>query len=152
MMAPRLTGPFMRALLVFAALLGSTCTQKAPEYPVVQEQDGRVAIRLSIIDDGGVHHFTYKHDDKNINFFIRTDVTGKLQAHFDACYSCFKYKLGYVREGPQVVCIACRIGYDLVDEVWDYIGACAPISLRSKVVGEALVIERKHLEAGQKYF
>ena len=43
---------------------------------------------------GGFHFFTYKIGGENINFFVCSVGTGKLQAHFDACYSCFKYKLG----------------------------------------------------------
>ena len=83
---------------------------------------------------------------------MRTDGSGKLQAHFDACYSCFKYKLGYVREGNRMVCIACRIGYNLDDEVRDDVGACAPINLKSGIGGNHLVIERFRLEKGKRFF
>ena len=128
------------------------CQRQAPEYEIVVPQAERVNIRLAAVDNGGVHFFTYKEGGKNINFFVRTDGTGKLQAHFDACYSCFKYKLGYVREGNQVVCIACRIGYNLDDVVWDYVGACAPINLKSRIAGNHLVIERSRLEKGKRFF
>ena len=128
------------------------CQRQAPEHSVIVSAADRVKIRLAAVDNGAVHFFTYKHGGKNINFFVRTDGTGKLQAHFDACYSCFKYKLGYVREGNQVVCIACRIGYNLDDVVWDYVGACAPINLKSGIAGKHLVIERSRLEKGQRFF
>ena len=136
--------------LVLPMLAG--CERQAPEYPVVVPAADRVKIRLAAVNNGGVHFFTYKHGGKNINFFVRTDGTGKLQAHFDACYSCFKYKLGYVREGNQVVCIACRIGYNLDEVVWDYVGACAPIILSSRIAGDLLVIKRSLLEKGEKFF
>lgn len=155
-MMPRANGASVRALFVGLVLLfllpSAACTKKAPQYELVHSQDGRVAIPLSIVNDGRVHHYTYKKDGKNINFFIRTDGHGHLHAHFDACYSCFKYKLGYVWKGHQVVCIACRIGYDLDNVVWDYIGACAPIPLSSRVMGDCLVIKQKWLEKGGKYF
>ena len=146
-------GAFKKMLifwLVFALPAG--CQRQAPQHSVLVPDGDRIAIRLAAVHDGGVHFFTYKHGGKNINFFIRTDGTGKLQAHFDACYSCFKYKLGYVREGNQVVCIACRIGYNLDDVIWDYVGACAPISLRSRTAGDHLVIKRSLLEKGEKFF
>ena len=130
----------------------AACERQAPEYPIVVPAADRVNIRLAAVDNGAVHFFTYKHGGKNINFFVRTDGTGKLQAHFDACYSCFKYKLGYVREGNQVVCIACRIGYNLDDVVWDYVGACAPINLKSGIAGNHLVIEQSRLEKGKRFF
>ena len=136
--------------LVVPMLAG--CERQTPEYPVVVSDGDWVKIRLATINNGGVHFFTYQHGAKNINFFVRTDGSGKLQAHFDACYSCFKYKLGYVREGNEVVCIACRIGYNLDDVVWDYVGACAPIILKSGIAGDHLMIKRSRLEKGQRFF
>jgi uncharacterized membrane protein len=128
------------------------CSQQAPEHQIVLPAGDRVSISLDTVNDGGVHFFTYKFEGKNINFFVRTDGTGRLQAHFDACYSCFKYKLGYVREGSEVVCIACRIGYRLEDVIWDYIGACAPINLKSRISDGRMTISRTSLEKGKKFF
>jgi uncharacterized membrane protein len=128
------------------------CSKQAPEHRIVVPAGGRVRIPLETVNDGGVHFFTYKWDGRNINFFVRTDGTGHLQAHFDACYSCFKYKLGYVREGEEVVCIACRIGYRLEDVIWDYIGACAPINLKSRISDGRMTISRTSLEKGKKFF
>lgn len=139
-------------ILGLAVSLLAGCGRQAPEHPIVVPDGDRINIRLASVNNGGVHFFTYKYDGKNINFFIRTDGTGRLQAHFDACYSCFKYKLGYVREKNQVVCIACRIGYNLDDVVWDYVGACAPINLKSNIDGNYLVIRRPWLEKGERFF
>ena len=136
--------------LAVAMLTG--CGRQAPEHPIVVPRGELVSIPLAAVNDGGVHFFTFKHEGKNVNFFVRTDGSGKLQAHFDACYSCFKYKLGYVHEGNQVVCIACRIGYDLADVVWDYIGACAPINLKSRIAGQYVMIKRSGLEKGSRFF
>ena len=128
------------------------CSRQAPKHRIVSPEGDWVTIPLHTISDGGVHFFTYEWEGRNVNFFVRTDGSGRLQTHFDACYSCFKYKLGYVWEGSQVVCIACRIGYHLDDIVWDYIGACAPISLNSRISGERLAIRRVLLEKGKKFF
>ena len=138
--------------LVWIFMVLAACSRQAPEHTVVVPSLDSVRIALNAVNDGGVHFMTYKFKGKNINFFIRTDGTGHLQAHFDACYSCFKYKLGYVREGNQVVCIACRIGYDLADVMWDYVGACAPINLESRIAGDYLVIRRTRLNKGEKFF
>jgi len=128
------------------------CSPQASEHQIVLPVNDLVSIPLNSVNDGGVHFFTYKWKGKNVNFFVRTDGTGQLQAHFDACYSCFKYKLGYVQEGNQVVCIACRIGYHLDDVLWDYVGACAPISLNSRISDDRLIIRRSWLEKGKKFF
>ncbi len=140
-------------LVLWLALpLLAGCERQAPEHQVVVSNGDRVRIQLAKVNNGGVHFFTYKLSGKNINFFIRTDGLGNLQAHFDACYSCFKYKLGYVREGNEVVCIACLIGYNLADVVWDYVGACAPIVLKSGISGNHLMIKRSRLEKGERFF
>lgn len=145
--------PLRPLLLVLGLLLAAAgCRPNAPEHPVVTLANDRLSLPLQQVADGRVHFFTYKCDGRNLNFFVRTDGSGRLQAHFDACYSCFKYKQGYVQEGRQVVCIACRIGYDLKDEVWDYVGACAPIPLKSRVAQGRLVILRKWLEKGKRFF
>ena len=83
---------------------------------------------------------------------MRTDGNGVLHSHFDACYSCFQYKRGFVVEGSDLVCIACRLAYPIADEVWDFIGACAPISVHSSRGDDSLVIERRLLERGARYF
>ena len=137
-------------LLAISVLVG--CGRQAPEHAIVVPQDDRVRIPLATINDGGVHFFTFKHDGKNVNFFVRTDGSGQLQAHFDACYSCYKYRMGYIHEGNQVVCVACRIGYDLADVVWDYVGACAPINLKSRIEGQDMVIKRSWLVKGSRFF
>ena len=140
------------SLITVLCLLAAGCSKQAPEHRIVVPAGERVRIPLESVNDGGVHFFTYKCDGRNVNFFIRTDGTGRLQAHFDACYSCFKYKLGYVWEGNEVVCIACRIGYRLEDVIWDYIGACAPINLKSQISNGHLTINRFSLERGKRFF
>lgn len=138
---------------ILCALLGlAGCSRQPPEHQLVVSRDDAVAIPLTTVNDGRVHFFTYKFENKNINFFVRTDWVGQLHAHFDACYSCFKYKLGYVWEGNQVVCIACRIGYNLDDSVWDYVGGCVPISLKSRLFRDHLLIKHSWLVKGKKLF
>ena len=112
-----------RALLFFSLLLFTGCENQAPEYQLVELTDDTVAIPLTIVNDGEVHFFTYKYSGKNVNFFVRTDGDGQLHTHFDACYSCFKYKEGYVHEGAEAPqkCPACSHpqGYfELLAENW----------------------------------
>jgi len=128
------------------------CAPQAPEHPLVTAVDGEVRIPVAQVNDGDAHFFTYKQGDRNINFFARTDGSGKILTHFDACYSCYKYKKGYVQEDREVVCIACRIGYDLDQEIWDWVGPCVPVTLKSEIVGGILVVTEKKLKKGAKLF
>lgn len=133
-------------------LLISGCGKQAPEYEIIVPVGDHIRIPLKTVNDGKVHFYTYKYNGKNINFFVRTDGGKKLHTHFDACWSCYKYKLGFVVEGDQVRCIACNLKYDLADEFWDFIGACAPIPLRSKIKNDVVVIELGAVRKGEKFF
>jgi uncharacterized membrane protein len=128
------------------------CTRQAPEHTIIEADGDIVRIPLKEVDDGGVHFYTYKCDGKNINILVRTDGKGQLHTHFDACYSCYKYKLGYRVEGADIVCIACRLKYSLAEEHWQFIGPCAPINLKSAIKGDFLVIDVQKLERGKRLF
>lgn len=136
----------MTALLIFPG-----CSRQ-PEYQLVELTDGVLVLPLTLVSDGDVHFFTYKFSGKSINFFVRTDGRGEFHTHFDACYGCFKYKRGYIHEGDTIICAACRLSYNLKEVIWDYIGACAPITLKSKIVGEDLIIRGTHLQRGARFF
>ena len=128
------------------------CTKQAPEHSIVVPEDDIVKIPLKLVNDGKVHFFTYKYEGKNINFLVRTDGKGKLHTHYDACYSCFKYKMGYRVEGPDILCIACGLKYSLAEEAWDFIGPCAPINMSSTIKGNFLEIKVATLQKGAKLF
>jgi uncharacterized membrane protein len=134
------------------ALAAAACSQGPPAHQVLQLDGDAVRIPRSAVDDGAVHFFTFRHDGKNVDFLVRTDGSGALHAHLDACYACYRYKRGFVVEGPHLVCIACRLEYAITDDVWDYIGACAPISIHSSIEGDQLVIGESVLARAAEYF
>jgi len=142
--------------LVIAVLAGwgavAGCGPKPPAHEPVEARDGEVRIALADVADGAVHFYTYAHGGTNVDFLVRTDGTGALQTHLDACYSCYQYRRGFVVEDDALVCIACRLEYAISDEVWDFIGACAPISIHSEVDDHDLVIDRRLLDRAAKYF
>ena len=138
-------------LMFFVTMFFAGCGRR-PEYQLVEATGDVIVIPVVRVNDGDVHFFTYHSPETYINFFIRQDGSGDLHSHFDACYGCYKYKEGYVHEEGAMVCLACRLSYDLEDAVWDYIGACAPITLKSRIEGGALVIRKEHLERGSRFF
>lgn len=148
--------PARRLLLAVSLvplLLGpAACGPEAPAHVAVHADGGAVRIARATVDDGEVHFFTYPARAANVHFLVRTDGTGRLQAHLDACFSCYRYRMGFVVEEGYLVCRACRLEYAVADEVWDYVGACAPIGLRSAVDGGDLVIAERDLERASRYF
>jgi len=140
----------VKALLLAVSLLG--CGSEAPVHQAVTAEAGVVRLPLDALTDGEVHFFTYKDGGKNVNFLVRTDGRGRLHTHLDACYSCYRYRRGFVVEEGELLCIACRLTYPIEDEVWDFIGACAPIPIPSRVEDGGLVIDRAVLERASRYF
>lgn len=138
--------------LLFLAIVGGACSRGPRTHQLVQPDGGGVRILRSEVADGHVHFFTFEQDGKNINFLVRTDGDGVLHAHLDACYACYRYKRGFVVEGSNLVCVACRFEYAISDEVWDYIGACAPISIHASLSRDHLVIDSALLEKAGRYF
>ncbi|MHC5006287.1 MAG: Fe-S-containing protein [Planctomycetota bacterium] len=143
----RLTATVATVALVFAA-----CSPSAPIHTLVESDGNAVRIPSHEVSDGSVHFFTFLHRGKNVNFLVRPDGRGALHAHLDACYACYRYKLGFIVEDTNLVCIACRLEYRLEDEVWDYIGACAPISIHASLEGDQLVIDQSVIERAARYF
>lgn len=143
-----------RAVAALATALGLllACGPQPPQHEIVEPVDGYLRLARASVADGEVHFFTFLHDGRRVNFLVRTDRSGALHAHLDACYGCFQYKMGYLVEDDDLVCRACRLEYPIGDELWEYIGACAPIALRSEVVGEELLIARAVLEKAARYF
>ena len=139
-------------IVILLLILVWGCGKTAPDHQRVAAVDGVVRLQLAAVGDGRVHFFTFPHEGKNINFLIRTDGTDTLHSHLDACYSCFKYKLGFIVEARDVVCIACRLAYNIDDEFWDYVGACAPIPIHHAVAGESVVVEEKLMIQAARYF
>ena len=148
--------PLPIAVLLVALTGIAACSKQAPVYPFVEvvagENGGEVRIPTADVSDGDAHFFTCRLGDKNINFFVRTDADGRLLTHFDACYNCYKYRMGYVQEDRQVVCLACRIAYDLNESEWDWVGPCVPVSLKSRIEEGMLVITARKLESGARLF
>ncbi len=140
------------ALIVTLILTFWACGRKAPEYTVLENEGEFFELRLSDESTQPVHFYTYKLNGRNVNFFVRKDCEGNIRTHFDACYSCFKYKMGYVVEGNQVVCRACRIGYDLSEPIWDFVGACVPITLSSNASGGKVRIKVRNIKKGIQFF
>lgn len=128
------------------------CGPALPEHLEVRAEDGEVRIPRASVDDGEVHFFAYPARNAEVRFLVRTDGAGRLQAHLDACFSCYRYRMGFVVEEGFLVCRACRLEYAVEDEVWDYVGACAPIGLRSSEAGGDLVIAQRDLERAARYF
>jgi uncharacterized membrane protein len=146
----RLLPVFSSLLIIF--LFSGGCGKQPVEHKVVTPKNGEIRIPVSEVHDGKVHFFTHKKSGKRINFFIRSDGKDKLSASFDACFTCYKHKKGYREEGTDLVCNECNMKFRLADEHWDNSRGCSPISLKSRIEKDEVVIMTEDLEKGQRLF
>lgn len=141
----------MRRLLP-ALLLLIACGDTLPEYERVEMQGDTLRLPLDRVADGQVHFYSIISRGKRINFLVRSDASGALHAHLDACYACYHYRRGFIVENGAIVCRACRYAYDLRQPEWNYIGACAPITVPSSLRAGELRIRRRAFERAERYF
>ena len=139
-------------LLALAAVAAAGCATPPPQHRPVIDDGEVVRIARAEVEDGRVHFYSYPAGGTHVDFLVRTDGEGVLHVHLDACYSCFQYRRGYVVEEDDLVCVACRLEYPIADEIWDFIGACAPIPIHAVVEADAVVIERRLLVKAARYF
>lgn len=149
--ASAFVGRAVIVLLLLSQPFIDGCSERAAEHTVVRATDGEIRLPVSTFSDGKVHFYTYRKSGKNINFFVRTDGSGNLSTHFDACYACYKKKKGYRQEGTDLVCNECGLRFRLADEKWLHEG-CSPIPLTSRDEKGFIVIKTVDLEAGKRLF
>lgn len=138
------------AIALIVLLFG--CASKPPLHEIVALDRGAVRLQQSVVSDGTVHFFTFLEGKKRVNFLVRTDGKGRIRVHLDTCFSCYHYRQGFFVKGDAVVCRACRYSYNLDDEEWDYIGACAPIPLHFRLDDAFVIIEHRALARAARYF
>jgi uncharacterized membrane protein len=147
---------FSRFIYIISPLFFSiaiyACSSRQLEYTLVEDHDGIIGIPLKKLNDGDVHFYTYKYSGTNINFFVRMDGKGTLHAHFDACFTCFKYKKGYTVEGTDIVCRECKRKFALKEERWANQDGCIPIDIGSEIIKDTLVIKKEKIIKGQRFF
>ena len=137
-------------ILPIAAL--SACGPQPPGHETVRAEGSVVRLSRAVVADGAVHFYTFVHDGRRVSFLVRTDGRGNLHTHLDACFSCYRYRRGFVVDATDLRCIACRYTYPIAEEVWEYQGACAPIPIRFELEEQWLVIEKRTLERAARYF
>lgn len=121
------------------------------EHKKVKAVDGEVRIPLNKVNDGKAHHFVYKSDGKEIQFFVVKSRDGVIRAAFDACDVCFPAKKGYTQDGDYMICNNCGRRFH-TSQVNVVEGGCNPAPLKRANVGDNLVIKVADILPGARFF
>lgn len=121
------------------------------KYKEVEPISGIISIDINTINDGKAHHFTYKGNNQEVNFFVIKSADGVIRAAFDACDVCFESKKGYSQEGQYMVCNNCGRKFHS-NRINVIKGGCNPAPLQRAEQGDNLVIRVKDVMQGARFF
>ncbi|HVG10000.1 MAG TPA: Fe-S-containing protein [Thermoanaerobaculia bacterium] len=121
----------------------------SPATPVEVGADGQVRIPLSMFQGLALQRFQTTVDGQPVRFIaIPVEEKGPIATAFDSCLICGSK--GYYQEGPTVTCLHC--GSAIYTPSIGQSGGCNPVPLKSRVVGNELVLAASDLAAGSSLF
>ncbi|PIE68722.1 MAG: hypothetical protein CSA21_06165 [Deltaproteobacteria bacterium] len=125
--------------------------QLSPAVPVTVDAEGLVKIKVSDVNDGHLHRYSYiTSDGYRVRFFViqRYENSDKFGVVFDACQICGDD--GYIESNNNVICIACNVSI-FIPSIGKP-GGCNPIPFSSKIEQGEIIIQQSDLEDGANYF
>jgi len=121
----------------------------SPATPVEVGADGQVRIPLSTFQGLALQRFQTTIDGNPVRFIaIPVEEKGPIATAFDSCLICGPK--GYYQEGPTVTCLHC--GSAIYTPSIGQAGGCNPVPLKSRVLGNELVLAASDLSAGSGLF
>ena len=121
----------------------------SPATPVKVGADGQVRIPLSTLQGLELRRFQATIQGHPVRFIaIPVEEKGPIATAFDACLICGPQ--GYYQEGSTVTCLHC--GSAIYTPSIGQSGGCNPVPLKSRVVGNELVLAAADLSAGSGLF
>jgi len=108
-----------------------------------------VAIPVSRVDDGRLHHFAYTSaSGGSVRFILIKLDSGRIGVALDACQICGDK--GYYQQGQQIICRNCTAAINPASIGQS--GGCNPIELNANQDGEQITIQPSDLDASARFF
>ena len=142
----------IQTMLAATALMGAVACSRQPVHspPAVQGQD--VVVDASRLANDVPRFFTYRHDGRNISFFVIKMEDRKVASFLDACASCFTHKRGYKYDEDAIVtCRYCDMKFSIY-KLEKGLGGCYPIKLEGRLENGTYFIPLKALQAAAGKF
>lgn len=136
--------PFLAFIVVVSFLLLSSCSHQQT-YPSAPQSGPDIVIDTKDLQPEVPQFFTYRFQDKNINYFI-LDIQGRVSSFLDACASCYPHKQGYRCADGSLVCRHCDMKFS-VYKLEKGLGSCFPIKIEGRTESGKYFIPIASLEA-----
>jgi hypothetical protein len=128
-------------------------SKPAAAGPQVIEADGAVFRIPAATVTASASFFKASFGERTVSFFAVRDSAGQPVVALDACAVCAHAKKGYAQRGDQMLCRNCGLTFPVngLAAMGDK-GGCHPITLPFRIEGGAILVDRKAVEGGGKYF
>jgi hypothetical protein len=142
-------GPAPQPAAAGAASAGGTSAANAP---TLTPQGDTIALPAAAVTPTAAF-YKVNAGGRAVPFFTVRDASGQAVVALDACNVCAHAKKGYEQKGDQMLCKNCGLTFP-VDNLakMGSKGGCHPVTLPTRTEGDAIVLDRKTLEAGVKWF
>ncbi len=121
------------------------------KYEDVTTDADVVVIPAATLQQSKVHYYVFKHQGRDIRFFLLKDTQGIVRAAFDACDVCYKSKKGYSPDGDYVICNNCGQAFH-VSRINLVKGGCNPEPLNRDYDHQEVRITVRDILAGARLF
>ena len=127
----RVLGGLARLLVTSLVLsIVSSCSRQA-SYPSPVRIGPDIVIDTSGLKLEVPKFFTYRVQDKKVNFFV-VKMEDRILSFLDACASCYPHKQGYRCEDNAVICRYCNLRFP-ISKLEKGIGNCYPIKIEGRM-------------------
>ena len=135
-------------LMITAEFIYARQSTALSEAEPVKIEQGMVRLQAATLADGKLHRFALDDQGVHVRFIVIQRPDHSFATAFDACAICGTQ--GYYQKGTDVVCRNCAA--NLVISTIGIAGGCNPIPIKSRLEGEALVIDASVFDPGVKLF
>ena len=144
------TTAFIFIVLITAGFINEQSATKLSDAKEVSFTNGQITILKSEVADGDLHRYSTTVNGQKLRFLLYRKPNGDVATVYDACQICGA--VGFYKTANGITCKNCAapINPQSVGEP----GGCNPVPLKSRVVGDSIVITTadlaEHAEVFQK--
>lgn len=144
------TTAFIFIVLITAGFINEQAATKLSDAKEISFTNGQITIPKSEVADGDLHRYSATVNGEKLRFLLYRKPNGDVATVYDACQICGA--VGFYKTATGITCKNCAapINPQSVGEP----GGCNPVPLKSKVVGDSIVITTtdlaEHAEVFQK--
>lgn len=139
---------FLFIVLVTAEFIYAKSASALSPATEVSFVNSRIIIPMNQVNDGDLHRYQVKEKGAEVRFLLMRKPDGKIATAFDACRICGA--AGFYRGSNCVICKNC--GAPINAQSIGMTGGCNPISLKSEITADSVIIREADIAILERFF